>query len=365
MIGLDATIVIRHSEKQNATPTWKKTFGHQALPYLLDKTGEALEGTLRPPLRRLSPAARYLSNMPPLEHVEPGTSRPDAPAWDMLLREVVAHDDDEWAELGYARGAAPMLSAALRERIANLDVGDLGEAALSVGELLRDHVWQDPGDRIAVALILVRLSPVHVHEAAAVLRSVADSDSLGYARIHAFEALAGLGAPFVAEAKGALLSMISDHATKPQVREFAARAVAEFGPRSLGQAVDALREVLAGTQLGPSARILAVMALAALDQEHHADVVKMFETVAEAPGTRPWELVEPLSALGRALPRYAALSNKMQRAALAHPATSPMQRLMTSRYYGVHPAGELHAEVAEVDEILRTVLLPCDTQTIF
>ncbi len=51
-IDLDATIVISHSEKENATPTWKKTFGYHPLPALLDHgeegTGEPLAVLLRP-----------------------------------------------------------------------------------------------------------------------------------------------------------------------------------------------------------------------------------------------------------------------------------------------------------------------------
>lgn len=48
VLDIDATIVICHSEKQNATPTWKKTFGYHPLLCFLDNTGEALAGILRP-----------------------------------------------------------------------------------------------------------------------------------------------------------------------------------------------------------------------------------------------------------------------------------------------------------------------------
>jgi hypothetical protein len=50
-IDLDATILISHSEKQNAAATWKKTFGFHPLMAYLDRTdicgGEALAGMLR------------------------------------------------------------------------------------------------------------------------------------------------------------------------------------------------------------------------------------------------------------------------------------------------------------------------------
>jgi flavin-binding protein dodecin len=48
VLDIDASIVICHSEKQNATPTWKKTFGYHPLLCFLDNTGEALAGILRP-----------------------------------------------------------------------------------------------------------------------------------------------------------------------------------------------------------------------------------------------------------------------------------------------------------------------------
>ena len=48
VLDIDATIVICHSEKQDATPTWKKTFGYHPLLCFLDNTNEALSGILRP-----------------------------------------------------------------------------------------------------------------------------------------------------------------------------------------------------------------------------------------------------------------------------------------------------------------------------
>ena len=48
VLDIDATIVLCHSEKlQNATPTWKKTFGFHPLLCFLDNSGEALAGILR------------------------------------------------------------------------------------------------------------------------------------------------------------------------------------------------------------------------------------------------------------------------------------------------------------------------------
>jgi hypothetical protein len=47
VLDLDASIVICHSEKENATRTWKKTFGYHPLFCFLDNTREALAGLLR------------------------------------------------------------------------------------------------------------------------------------------------------------------------------------------------------------------------------------------------------------------------------------------------------------------------------
>jgi hypothetical protein len=48
VLDLDASIVVSHSEKEQATATWKKTFGFHPLFCFLDNTREALAGLLRP-----------------------------------------------------------------------------------------------------------------------------------------------------------------------------------------------------------------------------------------------------------------------------------------------------------------------------
>src|SRR5882757_5227491 len=51
-VDIDATIVIAHSDKENAAPTWKKTYGHHPLTAFADHgaaaAGEALAIMLRP-----------------------------------------------------------------------------------------------------------------------------------------------------------------------------------------------------------------------------------------------------------------------------------------------------------------------------
>ncbi|GAA0739768.1 IS1380 family transposase [Dactylosporangium roseum] len=47
VLDIDASIVICHSEKEAATPTWKKSFGYHPMFCFLDNTREALSGLLR------------------------------------------------------------------------------------------------------------------------------------------------------------------------------------------------------------------------------------------------------------------------------------------------------------------------------
>jgi DDE family transposase len=47
VMDLDASIVICHSDKESATPTWKGSFGYHPLFCFLDNTREALSGMLR------------------------------------------------------------------------------------------------------------------------------------------------------------------------------------------------------------------------------------------------------------------------------------------------------------------------------
>ena len=52
VIRLDASIVIAHSEKALAAPTFKRTWGHHPLTAWCDNTGESLAVRLRPGQRR-------------------------------------------------------------------------------------------------------------------------------------------------------------------------------------------------------------------------------------------------------------------------------------------------------------------------
>ncbi|WP_326672413.1 IS1380 family transposase [Streptomyces canus] len=61
VVDIDATIVICHSEKEQATPTWKKTFGYHPILAFLDNTGEGLAGILRPGRAGSNTAADHIT----------------------------------------------------------------------------------------------------------------------------------------------------------------------------------------------------------------------------------------------------------------------------------------------------------------
>lgn len=47
MLDFDSHLITAHSDKEGATPTWKRGFGFHPLLCYLDETGEALAGVLR------------------------------------------------------------------------------------------------------------------------------------------------------------------------------------------------------------------------------------------------------------------------------------------------------------------------------
>ncbi|MBS2966508.1 IS1380 family transposase [Actinocrinis puniceicyclus] len=61
VLDIDASIVICHSEKQDATPTWKKTFGFHPIFCFLDNTNEALSALLRPGRTGSNTAADHIT----------------------------------------------------------------------------------------------------------------------------------------------------------------------------------------------------------------------------------------------------------------------------------------------------------------
>lgn len=89
-LDVDATIVIAHSEKEWAAPTWKKTFGFHPLLCFLDRPdicwGEALAGMLREGNAGSNTAADHvtvlamaIASLP--GHARPAKDDPDAPCY--------------------------------------------------------------------------------------------------------------------------------------------------------------------------------------------------------------------------------------------------------------------------------------------
>ena len=82
-VDIDPTIVVAHSEKELATPTFKRTFGHHPVLAFLDHgdgaTGEALAGQSRegPVVQGDTPVAARLLSVPALpdKGATPGRSR--------------------------------------------------------------------------------------------------------------------------------------------------------------------------------------------------------------------------------------------------------------------------------------------------
>ncbi|KPI06137.1 hypothetical protein OK006_6566 [Actinobacteria bacterium OK006] len=61
IVDIDGVLVLAHSEKQDATATWKKTFGHHPLVAFVDHgqagSGEPVAALLRPGPNTESPSA--------------------------------------------------------------------------------------------------------------------------------------------------------------------------------------------------------------------------------------------------------------------------------------------------------------------
>jgi Transposase DDE domain group 1 len=83
IVDIDATIVIAHSDKVDAAPTWKRTFGFHPLVCFLDRpevsSGEALAGIMRPGNAGSNTAADHilvldlaLANLPEAARPRPG-----------------------------------------------------------------------------------------------------------------------------------------------------------------------------------------------------------------------------------------------------------------------------------------------------
>ena len=89
MLDFDATVVIAHSEKQDAAPTWKHTYGFHPLYCFLDRpdvsSGEALAGLLRPGNAGSNTAADHIAVLDMAIESLPPEARPGAEGGPTLL----------------------------------------------------------------------------------------------------------------------------------------------------------------------------------------------------------------------------------------------------------------------------------------
>ncbi len=152
-LDLDATIVIAHSDKELAAPTWKHTYGFHPLVCFLDRpeisSGEALAGIVREGRAGSNTTADHiavldmaLANLP--EHARPRPGDPASPSY-------VARADAAGATHGFAaicrkRGVGFSfgfpITEDVRAAILATDKGDWSEAIESDdGTEVRDGAW--------------------------------------------------------------------------------------------------------------------------------------------------------------------------------------------------------------------------------
>jgi hypothetical protein len=152
-LDLDATIVIAHSDKELAAPTWKHTYGFHPLVCFLDRpeisSGEALSGIVREGGAGSNTTADHivvldlaLANLP--EHARPRPGDPESPNY--VVRADAAGATHGFAAICRKRGVGFSFGFAITEavRLAILAVGEAAwmEAVESEdGEELREGAW--------------------------------------------------------------------------------------------------------------------------------------------------------------------------------------------------------------------------------
>jgi hypothetical protein len=152
-LDLDATIVIAHSDKELAAPTWKHTYGFHPLACFLDRpeiaSGEALAGLVREGRAGSNTTADHicvldmaLANLP--EHARPSPEDPTSPNY--VARADAAGATHGFAKHCRARGVAFSFGFAITEEVRAAIVA-LEESAWSEavesddGAEIRDGAW--------------------------------------------------------------------------------------------------------------------------------------------------------------------------------------------------------------------------------
>jgi len=152
-IDIDATLVIDHSDnKELATPTWKKSFGHHPLLAFLDRpeiaAGEALAGLLRTGRAGSNTAADHitvleqaLACLPPGWRPDP--QNPDTPK--VLLRCDTAGATHDFAAACRAAGVGFSFGYPVDWRVQDavdtLNLGDGWYPAIDTDGGIRDGAW--------------------------------------------------------------------------------------------------------------------------------------------------------------------------------------------------------------------------------
>ena len=137
VLDIDATIVTAHSEKVDATPTWKKTFGFHPLLCFLDRpdisSGEALAGILRPGNAGSNTAADHVTVLDLALGNLPAHARPAGGA------EVLVRAD--------SAGATKAFLAACRPRRVGFSVGfHVDQGVRDAIGLLPEAAWSPAVD---------------------------------------------------------------------------------------------------------------------------------------------------------------------------------------------------------------------------
>ena len=163
-IDIDATLVIDHSDnKQDAAPTWKKSFGHHPLLAFLDRPeiagGEALAGLLRKGNAGSNTAADHISVLEQALDSLPAGWRPD-PGTDgepaVVVRSDTAGATHKFAQACRDRGVGFSfgfpVDARVWDAVDTLNLADGWYPAIDAGGNLREGAW------VAEATSLVNLS---------------------------------------------------------------------------------------------------------------------------------------------------------------------------------------------------------------
>jgi hypothetical protein len=163
-LDVDATLTIDHSDnKEQAAPTWKKTFGHHPLLVFLDRPeiagGEALAGLLRPGNAGSNTAADHVTVLGWALNSLPSAYRPnpdDPGAQQILVRCDSAGATHTFAEacrtagVGFSFGYG--VDARVQAAVAILNTTECWYPAIDSGDGIRDGAW------VAEATSLVDMS---------------------------------------------------------------------------------------------------------------------------------------------------------------------------------------------------------------